>query len=843
MKSTILFLFTVVTAFAEPVSLSGIYPHLAFFNDERECGTGAVVPWADRLWVVTYAPHSPKGSSDKLYEITSDLKQIIRPESIGGTPANRMIHDESGQLFIGPHVIDKDRNVRTIPYSEMFGRPTANARHLTDPAGKIYSATMEEGIYEIDVKTLEVTELFADEANKNRPRYAELPGYHGKGMYSGQGLLVYANNGDYSKERLKDPSIPSGALATWDGKSDEFELILRKQFTDVTGPGGIHGSKSPATDPIWAIGWDHRSVILMLLQNNEWSQYRLPKGSHSYDGAHGWNTEWPRIREIGEGENFLMTMHGTFWKFPSTFTANTSAGIRPRSNYLKVIGDFAKWKDKIVFGCDDTAASEFANKRKAKGEIAAPQSQSNLWFVSPEKLDNIGPVIGRGAVWLRDEVKKDVPSDPYLFAGYDLRGTHLSHGSNHEINFSFEVDEKGDGTWEPLTEIKIQPGKSVFHEFPAEQRAEWIRVKLSQDSSNVSTAFLFRNYDERSNDADEMFYGLVAEADPTVTGGVIRARAENKRTLAFASTSPDGKDIGYYELDAELNLKLTDDKPAHIYQKKNTAIPETKKFLTHDAASVVFTDDDGKRWRFPKATGAYDDGGLFGSYRIAREVATERDMFHAYGTFYELPANNAGGFSKVRPIATHNRIIHDFCSYRGLLILSGTSLNSSAHNPHLIRSDDGKTALWAGAVDDLWKFGKPRGKGGPWKDTVVEPGNPSDPYLMTGYDKKSLTLSSDADTEITVELDISGDGNWVPPPQNLSAEGWGNNHPQFPRRPLRLLGQIHSRQRGQSDSPTGLQMNPRNFSEKSVEFIPFRNVFPCIGSRGKWQMSLILRKP
>ena len=35
---------------------SGIYPHLAYFNNEGECGTGAVVPWADRLWVVTYAP-------------------------------------------------------------------------------------------------------------------------------------------------------------------------------------------------------------------------------------------------------------------------------------------------------------------------------------------------------------------------------------------------------------------------------------------------------------------------------------------------------------------------------------------------------------------------------------------------------------------------------------------------------------------------------------------------------------------------------------------------------------------------------------------------------------------
>jgi hypothetical protein len=28
---------------------SGIYPHLAYYNNEGECGTGAVVPWADRL--------------------------------------------------------------------------------------------------------------------------------------------------------------------------------------------------------------------------------------------------------------------------------------------------------------------------------------------------------------------------------------------------------------------------------------------------------------------------------------------------------------------------------------------------------------------------------------------------------------------------------------------------------------------------------------------------------------------------------------------------------------------------------------------------------------------------
>lgn len=41
-----------------PRSVSGIYPVLAYYNNEGECGTGAVVPWAGRLWVITYAPRA-----------------------------------------------------------------------------------------------------------------------------------------------------------------------------------------------------------------------------------------------------------------------------------------------------------------------------------------------------------------------------------------------------------------------------------------------------------------------------------------------------------------------------------------------------------------------------------------------------------------------------------------------------------------------------------------------------------------------------------------------------------------------------------------------------------------
>jgi hypothetical protein len=736
---------------AEPRNVSGIYPHLAMFNDEPECGTGAVVPWAGRLWVVTYAPHGPRGSSDKLYELTPALEQIIRPESIGGTPANRMIHRESQQLFIGPYAIDAQRGVRVIPYTQMFGRPTGNARHLTDPAGSIYYATMEEGLYEVDVKTLAVTELWADEQRKEG-RHADLPGYHGKGFYSGHGRIIYANNGDHAAEAFSNPAVPSGALAEWDGRANQWTVVRRNQFTEVTGPGGIYGNEHPDHDPVWVIGWDHRSLILQVRDASSWQSFRLPKGSHSYDGAHGWNTEWPRIRDIGE-ETLLMTMHGTFWKFPKTFSATSSAGLAPRSNYLKVIGDFCRWNDRVVFGCDDTAKSEFLNKRKAKGNIAAPgRSQSNLWFTDPQALDTLGPALGRGAVWLADDVKAHEPSDAYLFTGYTHRALHLAHETPLPVTFTVEVDRKGDGHWRKLREVKVPAHGSVWTSFTAGEKGTWIRIKASHTCAKATAFFQYRNTDPRTTTAAPMFAPLARPSDKTANGGLLHTRAD---TLRFIASDASGE-VGGYDLDGELKLRKINNADTLAATKKAVAIP--RDVVTIDEASVLYLDDKG-RWRLPKGDASFaapDDE------RVCREVCTERDLFNVGGTFYELPADNAGGFAKVRPIATHNRRIQDYASYRGLLVLSGLSADASA-GEHVVRSDDGKCALWLGAVDDLWKLGKPRGIGGPWKDTVVKAGHPSDPYLMTGYDRKSVRLSHDSarPVSIRVEADIAGTGLWV----------------------------------------------------------------------------------
>jgi len=145
--------------------------------------------------------------------------------------------------------------------------------------------------------------------------------------------------------------------------------------------------------------------------------------------------------------------------------------------------------------------------------------------------------------------------------------------------------------------------------------------------------------------------------------------------------------------------------------------------------------------------------------RVCREVATERDLFNYGGTFYELPARNAQGFAKIRPVATHNLKIHDYASHFGLLFMTGLNGDPSER---IIKSEGKKTAIWTGVIDDLWQLGKPRGTGGVWKESKVRAGVPSLPYLMTGYDRKSVTVSAESDAKITLEIDVDGTGLWVP---------------------------------------------------------------------------------
>ena len=456
-----------------------------------------------------------------------------------------------------------------------------------------------------------------------------------------------------------------------------------------------------------------------------------------------------------------MTMHGMFWKFPQRFSFENTAGIRPRSAYLKVIGDFSRWNDQLVFGCDDSAKREFLNKRKAKGGIEGPgQSNSNIWFTSLNKPDQLGPTNASGSIWLNEAVRGNEYSEPFLFGGWEERSAWIKNHGQKDILIKMEIDKLGDGNWHELKQLTVAAQSTERFAFAKDVRAEWIRAKTDLGST-ISMLFNFRTPDRRDHSADAMFAGLENTGSKNRSGGLMYGLGDDRKALGISARDKEGNSIGYYELDSAMNLELKSDPTMKEFIDTKFAIP--RNVISVEESSVLVVDDSGRRWRLPKGNAGYDQLISNAQTRICREVATERDLFNCHGTFYELPAENADGYAKIRPIASHDFRIHDYASYRGMLIMKGIDPGKQFDNPHLVQSQDGKLALWAGVIDDLWKLGKPMGKGGPLLGDHVKAGVPSDPYLIGFYDQRQVDLSHQSSETVQLSLEVNpvGHGPWM----------------------------------------------------------------------------------
>lgn len=365
----------------ERINIGGTFPHLAVkakhAPQRTETGIGALMPWADKLWFITYVA-SKKGSGDGtgLFVIDDQLNMTRHPESRVGTYANRIIHKESNQLIIGPHAIDTEGNVRT--FEDLVDvRLTATARHLTDPAHKVYFLGMEGEFYEADVHTLKATFLF--DLNKELDVPAEP---HFKDAYTDHGRVVVANNTYYPKDFDRGES--AGRLAEWDGKA--WKILARTQFNTVTGR-----YSSTLGRAIYAVGQNRASALLhVYLPETGWKVYCLPKGTHTQD--HAWTTEWPRIREV-ESERWLMDASGLFYEMPAMSYGNAIRGIVPICRHLRIIGDYCSWNGLLVMAGDQTTPINDSNP-------FVGQPQANLWFGKTDDLWHFGgKPAGIGGPW------------------------------------------------------------------------------------------------------------------------------------------------------------------------------------------------------------------------------------------------------------------------------------------------------------------------------------------------------------------------------------------------------------------------------------------------------------
>lgn len=437
--------------------ISGVVPRLAVKADHiprSETGIGALMPWADRLWMITYVAHTRRtGGGTGLFSIDDDLEITKHPASVVGTYANRLVHKESNQLFIGPHVIDVDGNVKTID-ALVDVRLTATARHLTDEAGKVYVLGMEGEFFEVDVHTLEVTQLYnlLDELDVH-----DYP--HFKDMYTRHGRVVVVNNSYYDKDFLAGHS--DGRLAEWDGAT--WNVLARTQFNTI-------GSANGMGPGLYAVGQDRASALFhVYLPDTGWKVYRLPKSTHTQD--HAFTTEWPRIREV-ESERLLMDASGMFYELPSLTYANAVWGIRPIASHLRIVGDFCSWNGLLVMAGDQTTPIGDANP-------LAGQPQANLWFGKTDDLWQWGKPQGWGGPWWETRVKAGVPSDPYLMTGFEHKCLHLSHDADIDVQFDLEVDFMGTGAFRRYRTITVEAGGYEAFVFPTGFSAHWFRIVAS----------------------------------------------------------------------------------------------------------------------------------------------------------------------------------------------------------------------------------------------------------------------------------------------------------------------------------------------------------------------------
>ncbi len=442
----------------QPTVISGVIPSLAVkaeHTPRSETGIGALMPWADRLWFVTYVAHKARsGNGTGLFSIDDDLTVTKHPESVVGTYANRFIHKQTSQLFIGPHVISTTGEVTTI--AELVDiRITATTAHLTDPENKVYSLGMEGELFEIDVHTLQATQI-ADLLEE-----LDVRGYpHFKDAVTRNGRLVVVNNSYFHDDFTKGSS--DGRLAEWDGQT--WTILARTQFNTMATANGMG-------EALFAVGQDRASALLHVhLPSTGWQVYRLPKSTHTQD--HAFTTEWPRIREV-ESERLLLDASGMFYELPPMTYGDAVWGVRPIASHLRIVGDFCSWNGLLVMAGDQTTPLHENNP-------VGGQPQAGLWFGKTDDLWSWGKPQGWGGPWWETAVEADDPSDPFLMTGFEHKCLHLRHDGVRPVTFTIEIDFTGTGQWNTYRTVTVEAGGYEAFVFPTGFSAHWVRLRADQ---------------------------------------------------------------------------------------------------------------------------------------------------------------------------------------------------------------------------------------------------------------------------------------------------------------------------------------------------------------------------
>lgn len=457
-----------------PLQVSGVFPSLAQVGDfgppRSEIGVGSLMPWNGVLYVQNYNSHKAhSGAGVSLRRIRPDLTMEVVAETLGvdGTYTNRFVHYPTSTLVLGPHVIDAEHRIRTVPELRPL-RVCGTSRHLTKPDTHVYVLAMEGEVFELDLTTLECRQLF--DLNDELDTEGEMK-VHYKDCYTAFGRFVVCSN-EYGEDDWAGRQA-RGRLAEYDGTT--WRILEKKPFTAISG-------RHEFGNTIFASGWDQASAILEVYtpRDDTWTRYRLPKASHTFD--HKWQTEWPRIREV-EHERLLMDHHGMFYELSPWAYGDRVWGIRPISTHLTVLGDFCSWRGMFVAGSDNASPAHGNSPTTA-------EPQSGLFFGKTDDLWSFGKPTGWGGPWWEAEVRAGEPSDPYLMTGFDEKCLHVENHGDRAMTVTIEIDARGHGRFSPSSTLVVEPGALATHVFPSGFSAHWVRL-VSDVDSNASAQFLY----------------------------------------------------------------------------------------------------------------------------------------------------------------------------------------------------------------------------------------------------------------------------------------------------------------------------------------------------------------
>ena len=256
-----------------------------------------------------------------------------------------------------------------------------------------------------------------------------------------------------------------------------------------------------------------------------WHTYRLPKGSYTYDPAHGWFTEWPRIRDIGGGA-LLLNMHGTFFDFPVDVLSGRTRR-NPSARHASSLHDRLlrmEWPRRPCrrrhlhpsesAGGEAAVEPAFRHARRswgptsARGAAGAASGSTTCQGRSAERSDSRRRLCGA------------------LPAPDDM-------ASKAELTFSLEVDARGDGNWQEWKTARVPADGYLAVAVTEDVPGDWLRVKVDREST--VTAFLPSTDSARRR---RRLHAAFREPRPRDRGRRVERRADSPGGLLSRSAVP-----------------------------------------------------------------------------------------------------------------------------------------------------------------------------------------------------------------------------------------------------------------------------------------------------------------